>query len=57
MCGRGPFGRSGGSPFSDAGYAGDRITRIDIRSAKRIDGLDHLVAKILSEENCEGRLD
>ena len=56
MCGRGPFGGSGGSAFSDAGYAGDRITRVDVRSAKRVDGLDQLVAKILSEEDCVGRL-
>ena len=54
VCGRGPFGGSGGSPFSDAGYAGDKITRVDIRSGSRIDGLDHLIAKILSEDNCVG---
>ena len=51
VCGRGPFGGSGGGPFSDAGYAGDKITRVDVRSGERIDGLDQLVSKILSEEN------
>ena len=38
VCGKGPFG-GGGNPFSDASYAGERITRIDVRSGDRVDGL------------------
>ena len=39
VCRRGPFGGSGGNRvFSDAGYAGEPITRVKVRSGSRIHG-------------------
>ena len=40
VCPRGPFGGGGGDPFTDASFAGERITRVDIRSGDRIDAWD-----------------
>ena len=40
VCPRGPFGGEGGDPFSDASFAGERITRVDIRSGNIIDAWD-----------------
>lgn len=37
VCPREPFGGEGGDPFSDASFAGERITRVDIRSGNIID--------------------